>query len=102
MTVKPDPSIAEPALPAEKVTIRSILADRAVRVIMVITFVVMLGFGIIAPILPLFARSFGVGYGAAGLLISGFAFTRLVFDLVAGPIVDRYGERLAATAGLMF
>jgi MFS family permease len=62
----------------------------------------MLGFGIIAPILPLFARSFGVGYDAAGLLISAFAFTRLIFDLVAGPIVDRYGERLAATAGLAF
>jgi DHA1 family multidrug resistance protein-like MFS transporter len=69
---------------------------------MLITFVVMLGFGIIAPILPLFARSFGVGFGAAGLLISAFAFARLLFDLVAGPIVDRYGERLAATGGLVF
>ena len=68
---------------------------------MLAIFVVMLGFGIIAPILPLFARSFGVGYGAAGLLISAFAFTRLVFDLVAGPIVDRWGERLTATAGLV-
>jgi DHA1 family multidrug resistance protein-like MFS transporter len=103
MAVEPDPSIAgAPVLSPERVTIRSILADRAVRVIMVITFVVMLGFGIIAPILPLFARSFGVGYGAAGLLISGFAFTRLVFDLFAGPIVDRYGERAAATSGLVF
>src|SRR5947208_5548575 len=101
MTVKPDPSTVEPTVSAEKVTIRSILADRAVRVIMVITFVVMLGFGIIAPILPLYARSFGVGYGAAGLLISAFAFTRLLFDLVAGPIVDRYGERAAVTGGLL-
>jgi DHA1 family multidrug resistance protein-like MFS transporter len=84
------------------VTVRVILGDPAVRVVMLITFVIMLGFGIIAPILPLFARSFGVGYDAAGLLISAFAFTRLIFDLVAGPIVDRYGERVAATAGLVF
>jgi MFS family permease len=95
-------STSSPASPPAKVTVRTILADRSVRVVMLITFVIMLGFGIIAPILPLYARSFGVGYDAAGLLISSFAFTRLIFDLVAGPIVDRYGERLAATAGLMF
>lgn len=86
---------------APKVGVRTILRDRSVRVVMVITLVIMLGFGIIAPILPLYARSFGVGYGAAGLLISAFAFTRLVFDLVAGPIVDRWGERVSATVGLL-
>jgi len=69
---------------------------------MLITFVVMLGFGIIAPILPLYARSFGVGYADAGLLISSYAFTRLICDPFTGPIVDRYGERAVATAGLMF
>src|SRR6266487_7138139 len=92
---------SEAAAP-DRVTVRIILSDPAIRVVMLITFVIMLGFGIIAPILPLFARSFGVGYGAAGLLISSFAFARLIFDLVAGPIVDRYGERLAATGGLIF
>jgi DHA1 family multidrug resistance protein-like MFS transporter len=85
-----------------KVTIRTILGDRPVRAIMLITFVVMLGFGIIAPILPLYARSFGVGYADAGLLISSYAFTRLICDPFTGPIVDRYGERVVATAGLMF
>src|SRR5438552_8327949 len=88
--------------PAEKVSARLILADRAVRIPVLLVFVIMLGFGIIAPILPLYARSFGVGYADAGLLISSFAFTRLIFDLFAGPIVDRYGERAAATGGLMF
>ena len=39
-----------------------------------IVFVIMLGFGIIAPILPLYARSFGVSYDAASLLISAFVF----------------------------
>src|SRR5919201_6407719 len=92
---------AEEAPPPPAVTVRTILADRAVRVVMLITFVVMLGFGIIAPILPLYARSFGVGYGAAGLLISAFAFARLLFDLVAGPIVERWGERATATSGLL-
>jgi MFS family permease len=71
-----------------------------VRVIIPIVFVVMLGFGIVVPILPLFARSFGVGYGAAGLLISAFAFTRLVAGPIAGPLVDRFGERASAATGV--
>jgi len=60
--------VAEPPAPA-KIGVRSILADGSVRLVMVITFTIMLGFGIIAPILPLYARSFGVSFGAAGLLI---------------------------------
>src|SRR5262245_6132978 len=84
----------------EKVSLRLILSDRTVRVVLLIVFVIMLGFGIIAPILPLYARSFGVSYGTASLLISAFAFARLIFDPVAGPIVDRYGERVSAIVGV--
>lgn len=80
--------------------IRETFADPAVRVIVPIVFVVMLGFGIVVPVLPLFARSFGVGYGAAGLLISAFAFTRLVAGPIAGPLVDRIGERVSAAVGV--
>jgi DHA1 family multidrug resistance protein-like MFS transporter len=86
----------------EKVSARLILSDRAVRIPVLIVFVIMLGFGIIAPILPLYARSFGVSYDAASLLISTFAFARLVFDPIAGPVVDRYGERLCAMSGVVF
>lgn len=97
------PSLGEgdPGAPP-KLSLREILADPPVRTIVGVVFVVMLGFGIVIPILPLFARSFGVGFDAASLLISAFAFTRLVFDLVAGPIVDRFGERAAAASGIAF
>ena len=82
--------------------IRSTFADPAVRVIIPIVFVVMLGFGIVVPVLPLFARSFGVGYGAAGLLISMFAFARLIAGPFAGPLVDRWGGRASMAAGVTF
>ena len=72
--------------------VRSIVADRRVRVVLATIFVTMMGYGIVAPILPLYAQSFGVGYDAVGLLVASFALTRLAFDLVAGPLVDRYGE----------
>ena len=91
----PDASVAE------KTGLRLILSDPAVRVIILIVFVVMLGFGIIAPILPLYARSFGVSYQTASLLISVFPFARLIFDPIAGPIIDRYGERRSAIVGVL-
>lgn len=81
--------------------IRDILRIPEIRAAVIGTFVIMLGFGILFPILPLYARSFGVGYAEVGLAASAFAITRLVFDLVAGPIVDRLGERRAATVGAM-
>jgi MFS transporter, DHA1 family, multidrug resistance protein len=82
------------------VGIWAILADRRVAAVVLVVFIVMAGAGLVLPILPLFARSFGVGYGAVGLLVSAYGLARLVFDLVAGPVVDRFGERAAAVGGL--
>jgi DHA1 family multidrug resistance protein-like MFS transporter len=86
--------------PGSKAGIREILSDPAVRTVILVIFVVMLGFGLVLPTLPLYAKSFGVGDDAAGLLISAFAFTRLAIDPVSGPIVNRLGERRAASLGL--
>jgi MFS transporter, DHA1 family, multidrug resistance protein len=86
----------------EKVTIRMILADRAVRTVILVSLVTLAGIGLIAPTLALFARSFGVSYGAAGLMLSAFGMARLISDLFAGPLIDRFGERRCATGGLLF
>jgi MFS transporter, ACDE family, multidrug resistance protein len=83
------------------VGIVDILRIREIRVVILGTFVIMLGYGILSPALPLYARSFGVGYDAVGLLVSAFAFTRLVFDLLTGSIVDRFGERATITTGCL-
>jgi MFS transporter, DHA1 family, multidrug resistance protein len=79
----------------------AILSDRRVTGVVLVVFIVMAGLGLVLPILPLFARSFGVGYGAVGVLVSAYGLARLVFDLVAGPLVDRFGERAAAAGGLL-
>jgi len=79
---------------------RLVLADRSVRAIVFIAFVLMLGNGMVLPILPLFARSFGVGYGAAGLLVAAYGIARIVCDLGAGAVVDRIGERVVGALGL--
>jgi MFS family permease len=63
------------------------------------TFVMMLGFGVLYPILPLYARSFGVSLDAVGILIAAFSLMRLAVDPFTGTIVDRFGERRAVIAG---
>ncbi|HET7683223.1 MAG TPA: MFS transporter [Marmoricola sp.] len=61
---------------------------------------VALGFGVVAPAIPLFARQFGVDATAAGAVVSAFALMRLVSGPLAGRLVDRLGERLALMLGL--
>ncbi|EME18483.1 MFS transporter [Rhodococcus triatomae] len=63
-------------------------------------FVIALGYGIVAPALPQFAVSFGVGAFAATVVISSFAFMRLVFAPVSGSLVQRLGERPVYLTGL--
>lgn len=73
---------------------------REVWVLGAIAFSVAIGFGIVAPIIPVFAREFGVGQTAAGLVISAFAFMRLTFGPFGGRLVNRYGERLVLATGM--
>ncbi|HEX2049428.1 MAG TPA: MFS transporter [Actinomycetota bacterium] len=80
--------------------VRDILSDRAVTTVIALSFVMMFGLGIVLPVLPLYARSFGVGYAAAGFIVSGFGLARLGAGAVAGSIIDRVGERRASSGGL--
>lgn len=73
---------------------------REVRILVAVAFFVALGFGIVAPALPVFARDFGVGRAAAGAVISVFAVMRIVAAFPAGLIINRIGERVVMTTGI--
>ncbi len=73
---------------------------REIRVLVAVAFFVALGFGIVAPALPVFARDFGVGKASAAAVISVFGFLRIAFALPAGRLVDRFGERLVMATGI--
>ena len=64
-------------------------------------FIVAIGYGIIAPILPQFAASFDLGVTAASIVVSSFAFFRLVFAPAGGRLIDTLGERRVYVAGLL-
>ncbi len=67
--------------------------SRQTRALTAAVFLTMTGLALVAPILPLYAREFGVSRTAAGALISSFAAARLAFDIVGGVTSDRIGAR---------
>ncbi len=81
---------------------RRLLGDlpREVAVLAAVAFAVAVGFGIVAPVIPLFAREFGVGRTAAGAVVSAFALMRLASALASGRLVDKVGERAVLATGL--
>ncbi|MBN9109438.1 MAG: MFS transporter [Pseudonocardia sp.] len=73
---------------------------REIWVLVGAAFVIAVGFGVVAPALPTFARSFDVGVTAASLVISLFAVFRLGFAPVSGRLVSRFGELRVYVVGL--
>lgn len=71
-----------------------------VAILTSISFTVALGFGIVAPGIPAFARHFGVSTATAATVISAFALMRVVGALQAGRLVDRFGEHRVMTVGI--
>lgn len=74
---------------------------REVTVLAAIAFCVALGFGIVAPALPVFAKTFGVSAFLAAAVISVFALMRLISSPGAGFLVNRIGERVVLASGLI-
>lgn len=71
------------------------------RRLLAISITVAVGFAMVIPVLPDFARSFGVGLAAIGLIQLVFGLTRFSFGLVGGLAVDRFGERATTVAGIL-
>jgi MFS family permease len=71
-----------------------------VRALSGVAFMVALGFGLVAPALPLFASEFGVGKAAAGAVVSVFALMRLLVAPFVGRLVNAVGERMLLATGI--
>jgi DHA1 family tetracycline resistance protein-like MFS transporter len=73
----------------------------AVRWLVATAFAVAVGYGLVAPVLPVFARSFGVSITATSAVIGSFAVVRIAFAPLSGRVVGRLGELPALCAGLV-
>lgn len=63
------------------------------------TFLVMTGQGVVGPVVPLYARDFGVSASVVGLTLTVFALARLILNVPAGLIADRFGRRVLLIGG---
>jgi DHA1 family multidrug resistance protein-like MFS transporter len=55
--------------------------------------VVMLGFGIIIPIMPFYIERFGAGGKELGLMMAIFSIMQFLFSPIWGDLSDRYGRK---------
>jgi MFS family permease len=74
---------------------------REVWLLVCANVVVALGYGVVAPVLPSYARHFGVTVSAATFVITAFAAMRLIGAPPAGLLAQRLGERRVYIAGLL-
>lgn len=78
---------------------RSTRLPREVWILSWANIMVALGYGVISPALPSFARSFGVSIKAVTFLVTVFSLTRLCFAPVSGQLVQRLGSGGSTSAG---
>jgi MFS family permease len=73
----------------------------SIQVLVGAGFLVAIGYGIVAPALPIFAGSLGVGVAAASCVVSAFAVFRLVFAPASGAMIGKLGELRVFCVGLV-
>ncbi len=66
---------------------------RPLLIIFLTIFVNLIGFGIIIPLLPFYAQTFGASPAVVGLLFAVFSICQLVAAPALGDLSDRYGRR---------
>jgi MFS transporter, DHA1 family, tetracycline resistance protein len=67
--------------------------SRPLFIIFLTTFVNLVGFGIIIPLLPFYAQTFGASPLVIGLLFASFSLSQLVASPLLGDLSDRWGRR---------
>ena len=75
--------------------------SRPLLVLFLTTFVNLVGFGIIIPLLPFYAQTFGASPFAVGLLFASFSLSQLIAAPVLGDLSDRIGRRPVLIASLI-
>ena len=75
--------------------------DKKIFTILVATmFISMLGFGIVVPLLPIYANQLGATPLEIGLINGAFSLAILVFLPIIGIFSDRFGRKVFLCSGL--
>jgi MFS transporter, DHA1 family, multidrug resistance protein len=74
---------------------------RALPILFAVMFLVMVGFGIIIPVLPFYAENIGASPTQLGLLMAVYSLMQLLFAPMWGRISDRIGRKPVIMIGIV-
>ena len=62
-------------------------------IIFITIFIDLVGFGIVIPVLPLYAERYGASEATVGILLATYSAMQFVFAPILGKLSDRVGRR---------
>jgi len=91
-----------PSLEATKQVPQATQPAASARLILFITvFIDLLGFGIVIPLLPMFASKLGISFVGIGAIMAVYSLAQFIFAPILGRISDRIGRRPVIMLGLL-
>jgi DHA1 family tetracycline resistance protein-like MFS transporter len=72
----------------------------ALAILFVIVFIDLLGFGMVIPVMPVYAERLGASEAWVGLLSAGYSLMQFVFSPIWGRLSDRVGRRPVLLASI--
>ena len=75
--------------------------SRNLFVLFITLVIVMMGFGMIIPVLPFLVEAFGASGQELGILMAIYALMQLIFSPMWGELSDRFGRRPILMIGLL-
>ncbi|MEF8839207.1 MAG: MFS transporter [Haloarculaceae archaeon] len=91
---EPTPSTGEPAPGPDESTPTTVGSQpRALATVFAIVFVDLVGFGILIPIIPLYAEAFGASEFVVGILLASYSAFQFVGAPILGRLSDERGRR---------
>lgn len=76
------------------------LAASARLILFITVFVDLLGFGIVIPLLPMFAVRLGISFVGIGAIMAIYSLAQFIFAPILGRVSDRIGRRPVIMLGL--
>jgi MFS family permease len=80
--------------------LRSVRRDPLVLAYYLPGLILSIAWGLLTPVLPLYAKALGASYGAVGLVLAGEGLGLLIGDVPAGMLINRLGTKRTMLLGL--
>jgi DHA1 family multidrug resistance protein-like MFS transporter len=76
-------------------------SSKMLIVLFITLVIIMMGFGMVIPVIPFLIEAFGAKGSDLGFLMAVYALMQLIFSPIWGEISDRYGRRPVLLLGLV-